>query len=444
MSLLLRNIRVVNPDKGVSDHRLSDIRIEGGRFVDIAPTKRLPVDAARVIDCGERYALPGLIDCHCHMAGVFLPDIPSTLQLVGHLRWIPKQLHLNLRAQSKSGVTTVRDMMAPLRLILYLRSRSDKPKYRYPRILCCGPMLTVPGGYPAFVPTDTRVSRFIVGPLRAELYQERDAIRWVDRLEKAGVDCIKIGYSTRSYNDAASPLQTLSEKLFRTVVDRAHHHGLPVAVHHTWLKDLGRLASLPFDTLEHIPLDGDLPDDIAEQIAERGLPVTTNLESFAFLDQAERHLERLVKKEAPLLRIPSRSLEGMLRQIIAGRSPNPHFGLDSLKGAAEQMASNLKRLADHGVVIAAATDAGTNLMFGSLPDEIRHMVSAGLTPAAALRAATSDAARTLRLPDLGKIAPDYRADLALYDRDPLANIDNLTTPALVLRDGVPIAGSISV
>ncbi len=443
MNLLLRNIRLIDLDGGVSDHRLSDIGIENGRFAEIVPANRLPDGVARTIDCGERYALPGLIDCHCHMTGIYLAEIPSAAKLIGHARWIPKQLGLNFRTQLKSGVTTVRDMTAPLRLILHLRSRSEKPENRYPRLLCSGPMLTVPGGYPPHLPPDTRASRALLGPLRVELKGEQDAIRWVDRLRKAGVDCVKIGYSTRGYDDIGSPLETLSKGLFKAVVERSHEYGLPVAVHHTWLKDLEQLADLPFDTLEHLTLDADIPENVASKIAERELPVTTNLESYAFLEKADKHLERVSRGDAPLLPTPRKSQEKMLQEIVEGRSPNPIFSLDALKGAAEQMSRNLKQLSDHGVVIGTATDAGIGLMFGSLPDEIRHMVSAGLTPAAALRAATSDAALLLGQNDLGKISSGYRADLVLYDRNPIADIDNLNEPALVLRDGLPLAGPLA-
>lgn len=100
------------------------------------------------------------------------------------------------------------------------------------------------------------------------------------------------------------------------------------------------------------------------------------------------------------------------------------------------------RLVERGVRVGAATDAGTNLCFGSLPDELVHMTRAGMTPLAALRAATVDAAAILRRDDLGAVAPGRRADLVLYDDDPLRSIDALRRPAAVVRDGVLVAGSL--
>ena len=53
------------------------------------------------------------------------------------------------------------------------------------------------------------------------------------------------------------------------------------------------------------------------------------------------------------------------------------------------------------------------------------MAEAGLTPAQILRSATSEAARTMRVQGIGDLAAGYWADLAVFDRDPLADIHNI-------------------
>ncbi|MFE3226211.1 amidohydrolase family protein [Nocardia sp. NPDC059228] len=82
-----------------------------------------------------------------------------------------------------------------------------------------------------------------------------------------------------------------------------------------------------------------------------------------------------------------------------------------------------------GVPILAGTDA--NRMPGipfhpphgaSLHHELELLVRAGLSPAAALHAATAAPARHFGLSDRGAIAPGLRADLVLLDADPLADI----------------------
>jgi imidazolonepropionase-like amidohydrolase len=64
------------------------------------------------------------------------------------------------------------------------------------------------------------------------------------------------------------------------------------------------------------------------------------------------------------------------------------------------------------------------------------LVEAGLTPAAALRTATSSPTRYLGLADSGSIAPGKRADLVLLDANPLADIRNTTRITAVTAAGL--------
>jgi imidazolonepropionase-like amidohydrolase len=84
-------------------------------------------------------------------------------------------------------------------------------------------------------------------------------------------------------------------------------------------------------------------------------------------------------------------------------------------------------LHDAGVAILAGTDAPMRNVppgFG-LHEEMTELVRGGLTPAAALRAATYEPARYFgALDSLGTIAPGKLADLVLLDGDPLSRIEN--------------------
>ncbi len=71
------------------------------------------------------------------------------------------------------------------------------------------------------------------------------------------------------------------------------------------------------------------------------------------------------------------------------------------------------------------------------------MVKYGLTPARAIRSATSDAAELLgKSRSVGKIAPGMYADLIAVEKDPLANIRNLETVAFVMKGGSVIKNEI--
>ena len=72
----------------------------------------------------------------------------------------------------------------------------------------------------------------------------------------------------------------------------------------------------------------------------------------------------------------------------------------------------------------------------SLHREPQLLVSAGLTPLEALRAATSTPARRFGLTDRGRIAPGLRADLLLVDGDPTTTISDTLSVRMVWRRGV--------
>jgi imidazolonepropionase-like amidohydrolase len=87
---------------------------------------------------------------------------------------------------------------------------------------------------------------------------------------------------------------------------------------------------------------------------------------------------------------------------------------------------------------AGGTDAPVpGLTYGaSLHRELEHLVSAGLTPTAALAAATSAIARAFRMNDRGRIRTGMRADLLLVDGDPTKQIRDTRNIAAIWKRGV--------
>lgn len=60
----------------------------------------------------------------------------------------------------------------------------------------------------------------------------------------------------------------------------------------------------------------------------------------------------------------------------------------------------------------------------SLHEELKLLTRAGLTPAEAIYAATTAAAKALRLNDRGTLETGKRADLTLFTADPTADVAN--------------------
>jgi hypothetical protein len=91
-----------------------------------------------------------------------------------------------------------------------------------------------------------------------------------------------------------------------------------------------------------------------------------------------------------------------------------------------------------GVPVMVGTDAGDSFMFpgSSVHDELQDLVTAGLSPAEALRAATLSGAEYLgKTGDLGTVQPGRLADLVLLDADPLADVGNVSRIRAVILNG---------
>lgn len=121
-----------------------------------------------------------------------------------------------------------------------------------------------------------------------------------------------------------------------------------------------------------------------------------------------------------------------LAQARAGMLPPATIPKAEAAGAAA-MASHKKAIAA-GVKIAFGTDTGVS-KHGDNAQEFALMVEAGMTPAAAIRAATVSAAEALGRSDIGQIAPGMAADIIAVSGDPLADVRRLETVDFVMARG---------
>ena len=183
----------------------------------------------------------------------------------------------------------------------------------------------------------------------------------------------------------------------REVIRMAHQAGIPVSSHELYpavangidmLEHFGATSRRGFSLL--ISRQGISYDDVIELIARSGVVVT------------------------PTLALSS----GNGTRDISSR-------LDTLK-----------RLADAGARFVAGTDSPFIPHAEVLHTEIEHYVQAGLTPARALRSATSDAAEALGAGDqLGRVEVGYMGDLVIVSGDPLSNIRDTRNVEMVFKNG---------
>ena len=123
---------------------------------------------------------------------------------------------------------------------------------------------------------------------------------------------------------------------------------------------------------------------------------------------------------------------------LLGKAVEFHLPEESIakeKAIGQLQRDNFARAVKAGVKVAFGTDAGV-YPHGDNAKQFAFMVKYGLTPAHALRSATSDAAELLgRASSVGRVAPGLFADLVAVEGDPLADIRAMEAVKFVMKGG---------
>src|SRR5262249_58790343 len=98
--------------------------------------------------------------------------------------------------------------------------------------------------------------------------------------------------------------------------------------------------------------------------------------------------------------------------------------------------ASFKAALDAGVTIINGSDVGT-FPHGENARELDAMVAYGMSPTAAIKSATSAAARVLHMENqIGAVKAGLYADLAAFDGDPTRDISALHRVKFVMKGGV--------
>ncbi len=285
-----------------------------------------------------------------------------------------------------------------------------------PRLFVTGPYLV--GGAAA---SDQEIG--VTGP--------EAAVAVVDRFADAGVDGIKVHWG-------------IDLPVLRAVVKAAHARGLWVAAHLDQVS-AADAARAGVDTIEHLSgVDWDDPGpgetaitELIHVLVSNGTAVTPTLvvAEHAFTlpdlvrggDPALAYFPWLARRFWISSQIANASASNLTQEEIRAR-----------RRRLERMMSFVGRFHRAGGRILAGTDAPAFLVAPGfdLHRELELLVSAGLTPSAALTAATGDAAAELGAADrFGGTRPGMRADLVLVEGDPLAGISATRQVRIVIQNG---------
>jgi imidazolonepropionase-like amidohydrolase len=194
-------------------------------------------------------------------------------------------------------------------------------------------------------------------------------------------------------------------------VDEAHKWGVPIAAHAIGKAGIEHCVRAGVDSVEHGVQIG---PEVASMMKERGI-----------------------------FRVPTISA---LRGIIDNPEEVAAYAVEKGKRIVAEAEETFRAGISAGVPVACGTDAGTPFNpHGNAPVEVVRMTEWGLDPLEALRCATSNAARLLRLDGagVGVVEEGAAADLVLWEGNPLDNIKEILSPRLVVKAGQTVAPSAS-
>jgi imidazolonepropionase-like amidohydrolase len=409
------------------------IIVDGNRIRSILPpgaTKLAP--GTRVVDATGKFVIPGLWDMHVHATGdgidqLFLPLLVA------------------------NGITGVREMFGTFAWYDSARARAARGAFVAPRIVGSGHILD---GKPAIWPGSLGVG------------SADEARRAVDSLASGGAAFIKV-YSR------------LTRDEFLAAADEAKRRGLPFAGHVPTLVSVPEASDAGMKSIEHLTtfvvacsrddetlraqiaaavaspkgwdsasvlqraqgrtlaesFDADRCRALAARLKKNGtwmVPTITVLRSTAFLD------DTTLAADPRLAYIPTFFSDSWnSKKDFRFRALTADDWSARKKLFTEQL-QIVKLLHEAGVQFLAGTDLSNPYIYPgfSLHDELVNLVSAGFTPAEALRAATVDPARYFQATDsLGTVAAGHVADLVLLDANPLADIRNTRQVFAVVLNG---------
>lgn len=369
--------------------------VRGDRIESIASSAPA---GARVIDLGNATVMPGLIDCHAHLL-MDWTDFSAT----SNFRLSASQKALwglkNAREYLDRGFTTLRDAgeTDPSYGQVALRDAFARGMFTGPRLFVAGIPISVTGGHADLNPLAPDVPMVPLSNIADTVDEAHHAVRHDVR---NGVDWIKV-MASGGVTDVLSDfnVQELSDEQLRAIVEDAHRAGHKTMAHAEGLPGIKAAVHAGIDTIEHGSL---LDDETAKEMAQRGTWLVPTINTF---------------------------FRGVEIGLAQGQEP--------------VMLEKGKAVSSHiPAAIAAALRNHVKIAFGDddepkfVAEEFKAMVRLGLTPLAAIQAATINAASLLGASDrIGSLEPGHYADIVAVDGDPLKDPAVMSKVVFVMKGG---------
>lgn len=397
----------------------SVVLIEGNKIIKVGQVSTLPVPAGtEIISTEGMTVLPGLWDMHVHLMinghadySYWDKKYPPVFQSVIMPASAKQLLH--------AGITSVRDLGAPLDDIIAVRDAINAGNMEGPTLYVSGPFLQHEP-YPG-----TEYFRWGIKGVA-------DARAKVQRLAKAGVDCIKM----------IDQDQMTMDEVF-AIVDEAHKNKLKVVAHAHRPEEIRRGLKAGVDCFEHIGLATapEYPEDVMQLIKERTgnsnnrlywCPTVEGLFNYNYNIRYQEHLDDPSWKEG----LPD-SIVQDIKKSISQSSQLSYFQVTPYR--TPTLKRKFAQLKESGVMLLVGTDSGIPMKFHSqstwneLDVWVREM---GVDPMDAIRAATYWPAVFHGVENkVGSISEGKNADIIAVRGDVLRYINLLQKVDIVIKNG---------
>jgi imidazolonepropionase-like amidohydrolase len=383
----------------VSGKLLSDqwVVVSGKKITAVGSHSVVPA-GARVVDLGDATLLPGLIDCHTHLADENMGD-PFELLRQSAVE-VAYATIANPRVTLRAGFTTVRDV-GTYRAFndVAMRDAIAKGYIEGPRMYVAGAYITITGGAGAM----TGMADDIQLPLSLRYgeanspWEVRQKIR---DLVHHGADHIKVLSTGAVLTHGSNPkaIEFTPEEL-TAAVNEAAQFGLRVEAHAHAAEGIKNAIRAGVASIEHATL-----------IDDEGIALAKQHGTFLDMDIYDD-------------------------ECIQGSPDTPKDFLehDAELGAIQRQ--NFRKAVQAGVKMAFGTDAGV-CPHGTNARQFHYMVENGMTPMQAIQAATVNSAELIGHPELfGSITAGKSADIIAVSGNPLENVRLLEHVSFVMKEG---------
>lgn len=375
-------------------------------------TEPVSIAEAKIIDCGGRLLMPGLIDAHVHANtptySFYSNDRMPPSLLANHAADI-------LEGMLQRGFTTVRDAGGGDR---GLWQAIEDGLIRGPRFFYSGKAISQTGGHGDMRPGDS-FEPCNCGHYAGSISKVADGVDEVRRAVREelrqGAHQIKI-FVSGGISSPTDPIwmPQYTEAEIRAAVYEASTHRTYVMAHCHTDDGARRCAEYGVRTIEH---GTEIQLDTAELLAEKGVYVVPTLSTM-----------HVISTEGEALGLPPASLE-------------------KIKGVYERTLISIENCQRAGVKIGLGSDLLGSHYHRLQGKEFAHRGRVG-KPIDVLRSATSINADILQQTgELGCIQPGAYADIIVLDFDPfkdLAGFENAEkTIPLIMKDGAFVRNAIS-